>query len=116
MSLQILALFAASLILSLLFAIRLTRAPEPFLPLTVLGNPVMRMGTGAGSFAMGASIGLTIYLPLYFEVVHGLTATQSGLALIPIALTTPGSILSGPGDALLQPLQMGAGRRAARRR
>ncbi len=44
---------------------------------------------------MGVSIGLTILLPLYFEVVHGLSATQSGLALIPAALTTPGSLLSG---------------------
>jgi MFS family permease len=34
-------------------------------------------------------------LPLYFEVAHGMTATGSGLALIPLALTTPGSILSG---------------------
>jgi len=94
-SVPILSLFAASLVLSLLFAIRLTRAPEPFLPLTVLGNQVMRMGTGAGAFAMGTSIGLIIYLPLYFEVVHGLSATQSGVALIPVALTTPGSIISG---------------------
>jgi EmrB/QacA subfamily drug resistance transporter len=92
---EILALIGASFVLSLLFAWRLTRAPEPFLPLTVLGNPVMRMGTACASFAMGTSIGLTIFLPLYFEIVHGLTATQSGLALIPIALTTPGSIISG---------------------
>ena len=40
-------------------------------------------------------IGLTIIVPLYFEVVHKLTATESGIALIPIALTTPGSLLSG---------------------
>ncbi len=92
---EILTLVGASLLLSLLFSWRLVRAPEPFLPLTVLGNPVMRMGTASASFAMGTSIGLTIYVPLYFEIMHDLTATQSGLALIPIALTTPGSILSG---------------------
>jgi hypothetical protein len=34
-------------------------------------------------------------VPLYFEVVHRLTASESGFALIPIALTTPGSLLSG---------------------
>ena len=38
---------------------------------------------------------MTIFVPLYFEVVHMLSASQSGLALIPLALTTPGSILSG---------------------
>jgi MFS family permease len=41
------------------------------------------------------SIGLTIFVPLYFEVVHKLSATESGIALIPLALTTPGSLLSG---------------------
>ena len=49
----------------------------------------------AASLAMGTSIGLTIFVPLYFEVVHKLSATESGLALIPLALTTPGSLLSG---------------------
>jgi MFS family permease len=82
-------------VLSLAFGWRLTRAPEPFLPLTVLNNPVMRWGAACGSLSMGVSIGLTIFVPLYFEVVHKLSATQSGIALIPLALTTPGSLLSG---------------------
>jgi EmrB/QacA subfamily drug resistance transporter len=91
----ILGLIALSFALSLAFALRLARAPEPFLPLTVLNNPVMRWGTTAASLAMGVQIGLTIIVPLYFEVVHQLSATESGIALIPIALTTPGSLLSG---------------------
>src|SRR5207253_8044137 len=62
----------------------------------VLANPVMRWGTAATSFAMGTSIGLTIFVPLYYEAVHKLSATDSGLAMIPIvAMTTPGSIMSG---------------------
>ena len=44
---------------------------------------------------MGVQIGLTIVVPMYFEVVFHLSATESGIALIPIALTTPGSLLSG---------------------
>jgi Na+/melibiose symporter-like transporter len=93
--LTIVVLIAASVVLSLLFVWRLYRAPEPFLPLAVLNNQVMRTGTTAASLAMGTSIGLTIFVPLYFEVVHKLSATESGLALIPLALTTPGSLLSG---------------------
>ncbi len=93
----IIALIALSAVLSMAFALRLTRAPEPFLPLSVLANQVMRTGTAATSFVMGASIGLTIFVPLYYEVVHKLSATDAGLALIPIALTTPGSLLSGRG-------------------
>ena len=90
------ALVLAAAVLSILFIWRLTRAPEPFLPLPVLANPVMRMGTVCTSFSQGVVIGLTIFLPLYFEVVHKLSATESGLALIPIVvMSTPGSILAG---------------------
>jgi EmrB/QacA subfamily drug resistance transporter len=92
---QVLGLIALSCLLSLAFGWRLVRAPEPFLPLNVLNNPVMRMGTASASLSMGVSIATTIFVPLYFETVHGLTASESGIALIPLALTTPGSLLSG---------------------
>ncbi len=92
----IVALLVASAVLSMLFAWRLTQASEPFLPLPVLANPVMRMGTLCTSFSQGVVIGLTIFLPLYFEVVHKFSASDAGLALIPIVvMSTPGSIVSG---------------------
>ena len=92
---QIAGLIVAAGIVSLAFGWRLTQADEPFLPLSVLANPVMLMGTGANSCSMGASIGLIIFVPLYYELVQHLSASDSGLALIPIALTTPGSVMSG---------------------
>ena len=96
LSSTIFALVATSLGLSAAFVWWLRFAPEPFLPLTVLGNPVMRAGTAATSWMLGAVLGLTIYMPLYFQLAHGLSATQAGLALIPIVvMTTPGSMLSG---------------------
>jgi Major Facilitator Superfamily len=96
MSSTILVLVALSLALGVAFMWWLRRAPEPFLPLTVLRNPVMRAGTAATSWTLGAVLGLTVYMPLYFQVVHKLTATEAGLALIPIVvMTTPGSMLSG---------------------
>jgi EmrB/QacA subfamily drug resistance transporter len=92
----ILALMALSLVLGIALVLWLRLAPEPFLPLTVMRNPVMRSGTAATSWMMGAVLGLTVYMPLYFQVVHKLSATDAGLALIPIVLmTTPGSMLSG---------------------
>jgi EmrB/QacA subfamily drug resistance transporter len=92
----IVALVVASTLLSMLFTWRLTRATEPFLPLPVLANPVVRMGTLCTSFSQGVVIGLTIFLPLYFEVVHKFSASDAGLALIPIiVMSTPGSIVSG---------------------
>ena len=96
MSPTILILMAASLALGLAFVWWLKLAREPFLPLTVLRNPVMRDGTAATSWTLGAVIGLTVYMPLYFQVVHKLSATEAGLALIPlVVMTTPGSMVSG---------------------
>jgi EmrB/QacA subfamily drug resistance transporter len=79
---QVLGLFVASLILWALFALRLAHAAEPFIPLSVLGNSVVRNGVLSAFFAVGAMIGLSVYLPLHFEAVLGLTASESGLALI----------------------------------
>lgn len=95
-SAPILGLFAGSAVLWGLFAIRMRLAPEPLIPPGVLHNPVVRMGTLAACFGMGTYIGLTIYLPVYFEAVRGLSASQSGLALIPLmAGTVVGATLSG---------------------
>jgi len=95
-SLPIFGLVAACVLLTLLFAWWLKRAPEPFLPLVVLANPVMRHGTLATACALGVMTGFMIYLPLYYQVVHKLSATDAGLALIPVVIfTTPGSMMSG---------------------
>jgi EmrB/QacA subfamily drug resistance transporter len=95
-SLPILGLFTASLVLWGLFAVRMRLAPEPLIPPGVLHNPVVRMAVLAACFAMGTYIGLTIYLPVYFEAVRGLSASLSGLSLIPLmAGTVVGATLSG---------------------
>jgi len=93
---EIALLFIAAAGLSAIFIWWVLHAPEPFLPIAVLTNPVMRMGTITTACSQGVSIGLTIFVPLYYELVHGLSASDSGLALIPIVMmTTPGSFLSG---------------------
>jgi len=82
------ALLLTSAILWGLFAWRLVSTREPFLPLTVLGNPVVRCAALAGACNMGTLVGMTIFVPLYFEVVLHMSASQSGLALIPLMGTT----------------------------
>ena len=92
----ILGLVGGSILLTLVFAWWMQRAPEPFLPIHVLANPVMRVGTLATACALGVMTGLMIYMPLYYQLVHKLTPTQSGLALIPVVvMTTPGSMSAG---------------------
>ncbi len=87
-SAQIGLLLLTSAILWGLFAWRLVSTREPFLPLTVLGNPVVRCATLAGACNMGTLVGMTIFVPLYFEVVLHLSASQSGMALIPLMAAT----------------------------
>jgi EmrB/QacA subfamily drug resistance transporter len=77
-------LLLASAVLWGLFAWRLVTTVEPFLPLAVLGNPVVRCAALAGACNMGTLVGMTIFVPLYFEVVLHLSASESGLALIPL--------------------------------
>jgi EmrB/QacA subfamily drug resistance transporter len=93
---QIFALLAASALLWALFAMRLLTAREPFLPLAVLTNPVVGFGTASVSCVFGTMIGLSIFVPIYFELALGLSASASGLALIPLmGGTVIGSTASG---------------------
>jgi EmrB/QacA subfamily drug resistance transporter len=96
LSQPILALLIAAPLLSAAFIWWMLRAPEPFLPINVLNNPVMRVGCITTACTQGVNVGMTIYVSLYYQLVHGLSGTASGLALIPIVMmTTPGSYLSG---------------------
>ncbi|HSI38926.1 MAG TPA: MDR family MFS transporter [Xanthobacteraceae bacterium] len=84
LSLPILGLFAGSALLWAGFGLRVATALEPLLPLSVLSNPVVRTGVASAAFAMGTLIGLTIQIPLYLEAVLQLSASQSGMVLIPL--------------------------------
>jgi EmrB/QacA subfamily drug resistance transporter len=99
MSPQIVALFAASAMLWVLFAARVMTAQEPFIPLSVLRDGAMRVGTGAAFFAVGLVIALTIVLPLYAQLALGLSVSESGWAII--ALQGAATITSIVGGRLL---------------
>ncbi len=102
-STPILGLVGLSALLWIAFAMRLKTAEEPLIPLAILANPVVRMGTIAAGFGMGTFIGLTIYLPLYFETVAGLSAANSGMGLIPLTCgTVIGATASGRAMTLLK--------------
>src|SRR5947209_19510830 len=93
---EIMAMVGAALALALAFVWQAGRAEEPFLPLPLLGGKVVPYAMGAGGCAMGAMLGLTVHLPLYYQVVYHLSASQAGLALIPLAaISTGGSAIAG---------------------
>ncbi len=92
----ILAMIGASFALAVSFVWHAGRADEPFLPLRLLSGSVVPFAILAGSCALGAMTGLTVQLPLYYEVVYHLTASEAGLALIPLAaISTVGAAIAG---------------------
>jgi hypothetical protein len=102
-STPIISLLMLSAVLWLLFTWRLRTAPEPFLPLEILSNPVVRLGTMLAACNLGCFIGLTIFVPMYFALVLGLSASLSGLSLLPLLIVMNiGAALAGRGLAFFK--------------
>ncbi len=92
----IMAMVGASVALALAFVWHARKAEEPFLPLPLMGGTVVPYAMAAGGCALGAMLGLTVHLPLYYEVVYHLSASEAGLALIPLAaVSTGGAAIAG---------------------
>jgi MFS family permease len=96
LSAPILGLLAGGAALWLLFGLRVATAPEPFIPLSILREPTVRAVAAAGFFSVGVFLGLTVFLPVYFELVLGFSPSRSGIALIVwLAAITIGSFMAG---------------------
>lgn len=96
LSWQIICLFTGSAALWTLFAVRLLTAREPFIPLAILRGRITSTITCAAFFSIGSIIGITIFTPLYCQMVLGASASVSGVALIAfMAGATIGSLLAG---------------------
>jgi hypothetical protein len=92
----LLALFGLVLLFAGIFIWHARRAPEPFLPLPLLTGPVVPFAFTAAACAIGTMVALTVQLPIYYEAVYHLTASEAGFALIPIvALSVPGATAAG---------------------
>jgi EmrB/QacA subfamily drug resistance transporter len=72
------------------------RAPEPILPMSLFSERVVRT-TMIGGFVVGIGIyAVNSYVPLFLQVVHGTSATASGLWTAPTMIAiTVASIVSG---------------------
>ncbi len=93
---EILGLIALSIVGWGLFGWRLASAAEPFIPLSILREQVVFWGVIALFFSVGALVGLSVFVPLYFEAVIGLSAAASGTALIALmGGTVTGATLAG---------------------
>ncbi len=61
-------------------------AAEPVLPLRLFRNPVFSVSAAIGLAAGFAMFGALSYLPLFLQVVHGVSPTVSGVYLLPMVL------------------------------
>ena len=75
------------------FFYRLRHTDEPLIPLEVLFNKLVLTATAAATLSVGLFLGLAIYTPILFEGLRGLTASQSGVALLPLMIGTVGGTL-----------------------
>ena len=95
-SFAIVSLFIGSALLWAAFAWRLATAREPFIPLSMIGEPLIGLMVAAGFFSIGTIIGASIMVPLYLELVLGSSASAAGIALIAYVVgTSIGSLSSG---------------------
>ena len=80
----ILGLFAVTVAALGLFVVVERRAPEPILPLDLFGNRVFSFCNGASFVISMAFFGAITFLPLYLQLGLGVSATKSGMAMLPM--------------------------------
>lgn len=93
---QILGLFTLAAVGLAAFVAVERRAPDPLLDLRLFRNEVFAWGNAA-AFVIGACFfGGIVFLPLFMVNVVGLSATRSGMTLMPLTLgLVAGNVLSG---------------------
>ena len=80
----IISLFAGAVVLILAWWLSARYAAEPMLPLRLFRNPVFSVSAAILLAAGFAMFGAISYLPLFLQVVHRVSATLSGVYLLPM--------------------------------
>jgi EmrB/QacA subfamily drug resistance transporter len=92
----IIGLTVAGVILTGLFFVQESRAPEPLIPLRLWKDRVFAVASGLEFLVGFAMFGAIIFLPLWLQTVGGASAQNSGVAILPLmAGLMTSSIVSG---------------------
>ena len=81
---EIVSLAVAGVLLSLLFVVRQRTAAQPIIPLRLFASRTFSLVTATGLLVGAAMFGSIVFLPVFFQLVTGATATQAGLLLTPL--------------------------------
>jgi len=90
-SAEIAGLAVAAVALLGLFVAQERRAAEPILPLRLFREPVFVVVSGALFLTTLAFFAVIVYMPVYLQVVTGVSATASGFLLLPLMLAATAS-------------------------
>ena len=90
-----LALLAAVVVLAVLFVLVERRASEPIIPLELFRSWTFVSSVGFALIMGVAMFGGLIYLPIYLQAVKGMSATGSGLAMLPLVVGIFSTSISG---------------------
>jgi MFS family permease len=92
----ILGLIGAAVLLLAALIVQELRAADPLLPPRLFGGNIFLLGNAMTFLAGAASVGATIFLPLFLQVVIGVSASNSGLLILPLMLgITVGATATG---------------------
>ena len=81
-----LALLGAGLALAVVFVLVELRAKEPIIPMRLFRNSIFSISNAFGFMIGAAMFGSMIFIPVYLQVVDGMSPTRSGLAMVPMVL------------------------------
>jgi EmrB/QacA subfamily drug resistance transporter len=92
----LLSLLGAGLLLTLLLILQELRAPEPMLPPRLFTSRAFRRTQLLNILLAMGFLDLVVFLPLFLQLVMGLTAGASGLLIVPlVAGAAIGAVFSG---------------------
>jgi EmrB/QacA subfamily drug resistance transporter len=91
-----LGLLAASVAGTVAFIAVELRSPEPILPMSLFGNRNFAVASGVGLIVGLSLFGAVTFLPIYLQVVKGVSPLTSGVLLMPMMLgMLATSVISG---------------------
>jgi EmrB/QacA subfamily drug resistance transporter len=92
----ILALIACGLAALVLLLRHEARTPSPLLPLSLLRQPAIWRSDALAACHGATLVSLVTFLPIYLQVVRGVSAATSGLLLLPLTICVGlGSMITG---------------------
>ncbi len=106
----IIAMAVAGVALLVVFAVVERRAAEPVLPLHLFANRTFSVTSLVGFIVGFAMFGAVTYLPVFFQVVKGMSPTASGVQLLPlmagllIVSTVSGQLIARTGKYRFWPI------------